>query len=137
MMAADRDILDDPVIVRTGQPLTNLSVTLVDQPTEISGVLRHPDGTPEPGVMMVAFAVDERFWTHGSRRVRSTLPDPEGGYRITGLPPGEYFVGAVGRFDTSNGIGTEVLAALVAASTRVTLARGQHVEQDFIVGGGR
>jgi hypothetical protein len=131
----DNDLLDLPLTIL--EPIGDVVVTIASQRTEIAGVLRHPDGTPEPGVLMIAFASDRRYWTAGSRRTRAVRPDPAGRYTFGGLPPGDYLVAAVTEFDTGGGIGPDVLEPLVAAGTAVSLERGERRRLDFTVGGGR
>jgi hypothetical protein len=130
----DHDLLDLPLTIL--EPISDVVVTIASQRTEIAGVLRHPDGTPEPGVLMIAFATDRRYWTTGARRIQAVRPDPAGRYTFGGLPPGDYLVAAVTEFDTSGGIGPDVLEPLVAAGTAVSLERGEQRGLDFTVGAG-
>ena len=132
----DHDVLDLPLTSRSGEPITDLVISFADRAAEITGVLRHPDGTPEPAVLMIAFAADRRYWTAGSRRVRAVRPAPDGRYEFAGLSPGEYLLAAVNEFDTPGGIAAELLAPLADVATRVSLARGERRELDFQIGGG-
>ncbi len=59
--------------------------------TSIAGRISHPDGTPAPDAPVFAASVGR----NGSlREVASGVSGWDGQYRLTGVPPGEYVIGA-------------------------------------------
>jgi uncharacterized protein (DUF2141 family) len=119
-----RDITDLPIEVGPRQDLSGLVVTFSDRQTELSGTV--PVGGMSPTadtVSIVVFSTDRRFWTPGTRRVRVARPDTGGQYRLSGLPPGEYFVAVVRDFDAEAELDGTRLAALEASATRATIGR--------------
>ncbi len=64
---------------------------LAQSATSIAGRVSLPDGTPAPGVSVFA-AVSGRGGR--IREVAETISGWDGQYRLTGVPPGEYVVGA-------------------------------------------
>ena len=66
-----------------------------DLPTTISGRLLDRRGRPAPKYVVVIFATDGAQWTTEAKRVQHTRPQPNGQYVVSGLPAGDYFVGAV------------------------------------------
>ena len=86
-------------------------------------------GAAAPDFRVIAFPVDRRA-TVLRARASSTVgvPDRGGEVLLKGLPPGEYYVAALG-FETLTGSvhqdEAEFLESLVAGATRVTLTEGE------------
>jgi hypothetical protein len=59
--------------------------------TSIAGRISHPDGTPAPGAPVFAAVAGPNG---ALREVASATSEWDGQYRITGVPPGEYIIGA-------------------------------------------
>jgi uncharacterized protein (DUF2141 family) len=113
-----------PIEVGPRQDISGLVVTFSDRPTELSG--KAPVGGMSPtaaAVSIVVFSTDRRFWGPGTRRVRVARPDTSGQYRLSGLPPGEYFVAVVTDFDAEAELDSNRLAALEANATRSTVRK--------------
>ena len=71
-----------------------LSVKLLPA-TTITGKVRHHDGEPAARVGVEAW---REHWVrnrHAFEMARSTITDDRGEYRLTGLPPGRYYIAAV------------------------------------------
>jgi len=132
-----RDVTDTAFEVRPGEDVTGLVLTLTDRPSELSGRLLDHAGNPALGFPIVVFSTDRTQWTMGSRRVRQVRPSSDGKYRVTGLPAGEYFVGAVTDLDPNDLWDTVFLEQLAASgSLKVTLADGEKKTQDLKLAGG-
>ena len=118
------DLTDLPIEVGPRQDISGLVVTFSDRPTELSG--KTPVGGMSPtadAVSIVVFSTDRRFWGAGTRRVRVARPDTSGQYRLSGLPPGEYFVAVVTDFDAEAELDASRLSALEATATRSTVRK--------------
>jgi hypothetical protein len=118
----NREVLDVPFEVASGSEIT-ASVVLTDALTDLGGLVRLSDGDPAVRASVVVFATDRKYWSTGSGRVRTTFADGSGTYRVTGLPPGEYFIAAIASPDPEVAW-TEAgeLEILARSATRVSLA---------------
>jgi hypothetical protein len=132
-----RDTLDVPFDVTTNQSVSGLRVTFTDQPTELSGILLDRLGRPTPEYSIVVFSTDRSYWTDAPRRTSGAIKlGSDGGYKVTGLPPGEYYMSALADIDARQLADPSVLESLIPASIKVTLAEGEKKRQDLRLGGG-
>ena len=136
VMLGDRDVADASFDVRPGEDVTGVIVTMTDRPTEITGRVIDSAGRPATGYPIVVFSTDKRYWTFGSRRIQHARPASDGRYRISGLPPGEYFVCAATEVAALELYSPELLEQLVAGSFKLTLGDGEKKMQDLKLGSG-
>jgi hypothetical protein len=85
----------------------------------------------------VLFTADRTFWGLGSRRTAQARPQPDGSYRISSLPPGEYYVSAVVQVDGNDFTDPTFFEQLIDASFKITLAEGEKRVQDLRLAGER
>jgi uncharacterized protein (DUF2141 family) len=83
------------------------------------------------GYVVVVFTTDSALWPMSSRRVRQAIPQADGTYKITGLPPGSYFLGAVTDLDFNDLADPSFLEQLAGASLKITLADGAKLVQNL------
>jgi protocatechuate 3,4-dioxygenase beta subunit len=131
-----RDTLDAPLEVRSGQPVSDLVLTLTDRPAELTGTLSDATGRPTSAYSMLAFSTDRSLWTVPRRVSGAVRLSSDGRYRIVGLPPGEYYVTAIIDFDPLQLGDASFLESLVSASAKVTLGEGERKEFNLRTGGG-
>jgi hypothetical protein len=134
-MAGDREWLDDAIDIRPGEAITGVVVTVTNRPAGLSGKVIDETGNPTPNFFVVMFSTERRNWTSGSRRVAQARPDNTGGFSISTLPAGEYYVAALTDLDPSDLAEISFLESLVAASIRVTLVPGEVKAQTLKVAG--
>jgi hypothetical protein len=85
---------------------------------------------------MVAFSTDRALWTSAPRRVSSAVRlSSDGRYRVTGLPPGEYYLSALADFDPVQLGDPAFLESLISQSIKVTLGESERKVQDLKIGG--
>jgi hypothetical protein len=133
----DRDALDLPFEVTLGAPIPDLVVTLTDRSAEISGTVTDPAGHPVSAYRLVAFSTDKALWGTTGRRLKAPVStDPDGTFRITDLPSGEYFLAAVTDMEPSDLKDASFLAELAARAIRLTLGEGEKKRQNIKVSGG-
>ena len=89
------DVLDHPFDLNGTQQPSGGLVTLSTKTTDVTGMVQDASGQPMPGVTVIAFPLDERFWTPNSRRIQGVRPATDGRYGFKNLPAGEYRVIAV------------------------------------------
>jgi len=133
-----RELLDVPIEIRPSEDLTDLVVTFTDQSAEVSGAMLDNTGRPVSDYNVFLFSTDKAQWFQGSRRMRQpTRPASDGKYRLTGLPPGEYYVAALTDFEPTDIYDATFLEQLIAASFKITLAEGEKKVQDLKLAGGK
>jgi hypothetical protein len=79
---AGRDITRDDLDLTSGAGGA-LEITLSPDGAEIAGTVRNGNGDALPGVLV-------QVWPAGGAGARAAKSDANGGFRFTGLPPGEY-----------------------------------------------
>ena len=131
-----RDTLDELLVVPPGQPISDLALTVTDQPTEVSGTLVDASGRPAAGYVVIVFSSDRAHWTIAPRRSSGIVRiGSNGSYRVTGLPPGEYYLAALIDADAQDVSDPSFLDQLVPVSLTITLFEGERKQQDLRVGG--
>ena len=132
-----RDTLDQPLDVLPGQDVSDVAVTLTDQPTEIAGTLFDQLGRPTPEYAIVVFSTDRAHWPAAPRRVSGVVKaGSDGRFTVSGLPPGEYFLTVLTDPDPSQLRDPSFLEQLAAAAIRITLGEGEKKAQDVKLSGG-
>ena len=111
-------------------------MTLTNRPTELTGTFVDAGGRAAPDYHVIAFSTDARFWETGSWRVVQARPSTNGVFRIVGLPPGEYWLGAVSDIEANQIYDPALLDQLKAAAVKVTLTAGEKQTQNLRVAGG-
>lgn len=126
-----RDTLDTPLEVRLGQPIADLTVTITDRPTVLTGTILDATGEPTSEYSIVAFSTDRALWTVPRRVSSATRLSSDGRFTITGLPPGEYYLAVSTDPDAAQLSDASFLESLVAAAVTVSMAEGERKVQDF------
>jgi protocatechuate 3,4-dioxygenase beta subunit len=131
-MLGDRDTLDVPFEVRLGQPIAGLTVTMTNQPTELTGAVVDASGQPTSEYSMLAFSAERTHWTTAPRRVSSAARlSSDGRYRISGLPPGEYYLAVITDFTPGQLDDPSFLESLIPRAVKVAMGEGERKVQDY------
>jgi len=132
-----RDALDTPLDVRAGVATENVTLTYSDLVSEISGTLSDDKGKPISDLSILVFTTDRSQWGPASRRIRPpTQPASDGKFQISGLPAGEYYLGAVTDLEPGEWQDPAFLEQLAAAAIKVTIADGEKKVQNIKLAGG-
>jgi len=135
---AGQDVSDTLLEIRPNQNVSDVVLTFTDQITEIGGRLVDGANRPAPEYFVFVFPTNRSFWFQGSRRMRPpTRPANDGGFRVLGLPPGEYYVAALTEFDQNDLYDASFLEQLIPAAFKITLAEGEKRTQDLRIAGGK
>jgi hypothetical protein len=129
------DVADAPFDVEAGRDIDGLVVTLTDRPSVLSGRVIDAAGRPVSAFPILVFSTDSAHWMAGSRRVQQVRPANDGTYRITGLPAGQYYVGAVTTLELDDLYDPSFLQQIVPIAFTITIADGEAKEQNLKVGG--
>ena len=96
MLVGGQDVTDQPVDLKPGQNVDNVTVVLTDRTTEMTGTVRDAQGRADDGDHRDR-VLDRRSSTGARSRAtsRPSRTDAAGAFRLRGLPPGDYFIVAV------------------------------------------
>jgi hypothetical protein len=125
-----RDVSDVALDLDSGD-VSGVVITFTDQPTELSGSAQTVKG-PDPDATVIVFPSDNTAWLStglNPRRIRSSRTSQSGAYKITGLPPGSYYVAAIPDELASDWQDPRFLEALARSAAQVTLDDGQKKTQ--------
>ena len=132
--ANGREAFEAPLRVNPNETV-DWTVTYTDKPTSLTGVFQDRGGRAATEYYILVFSADRKHWTPGSRRVRTTRPATDGAFSVKGLPPGEYFLGALTDLETGEWNDPTLLEQLVPSSATVTLRDGETTTKDVRIGG--
>jgi hypothetical protein len=134
VMAQGYDAADVPITIGNDN-VAGIEISFTDRPTELSGDLIDAAGRPAPEYFIVVYTADKTFWVPQSRRIQSVRPATDGRFKVSNLPPGDYFIAAVTDVEQGEWYDPSFLASLVSASTKITLAEGEKKVQNLKIGG--
>jgi hypothetical protein len=133
------DITESPFTFKPGNTYSGARLVFSQTAGEVSGRVLQGNIAAGRGSVVV-FPTDRRKWYDGSRFVRSTSIVESGLFRVSGVPPGEYFVAAVAdalatekwaRFLGGAPPDRDVLERLRGSARRVLLAERGQVSMDL------
>lgn len=85
-----QDITDTGLQADSGQRLADVSITVTDQASEVSGSVRDGEGRVVPDARVLFVPVPAGLWPLASRRYARANTNRSGHYSVRGLPIGEY-----------------------------------------------
>jgi len=122
------DLFDGPHVLGSGPLSESLVVTFSRTHTELFGTLTGAELISP--IFVVAFPVNREHWAH-ERRTRAVQPDTNGRYRFDNLPPGEYWIGAIGDVDPNAWKSPSFLELLEKQALKVVLEHGERRQVDI------
>lgn len=133
-VANGRNAFDNPLVVDPNISV-DWTVTYTDHPATLSGVFVDRGGRAATDYYILVFPTDRKYWTPGTRRIRTARPATDGAFSAVGLPPGEYFLGAMTDLESGEWNDPALLEGLVKTSVKITLREGETTRQDLRIGG--
>jgi hypothetical protein len=121
VVSRGQDITDVGLEADARQRFDNVTITLTDAATELSGIVRDAAGTAVPDAIVLVIPLAQQFWHRTSRRFGLLRSGADGRFRIRGLPEGEYRVLASLDVDEAVAFQTPVLERLSDAGAPLTL----------------
>ena len=99
---------------------------LTDRVSIVRGNVMDRNGRPMGNVSVVLFADDPTLWEgESSRFVRETRSGRDGGFELTGLPPGDYLAVAIENLPLRAWMNSDVLNRLRPLATPFRLDEGE------------
>ena len=112
-----------------------ITVTMTNQPSEISGRLIDKAGAPAADMVVLVVPEDRRYWLPGSRRIQVLRLASDGGFKTTGLPAGTYRVVTLSELDPDLRDDPTFLDQVASTGLRVVLKDGEKWSQTLRVAG--
>jgi hypothetical protein len=126
VLANAADVTDTGIDFKGTEALTGVDVALTAKVTELSGTVKSPSGAAQKDYTILVFSTDPDLWTlPNSRFVVSARPDPDGHFKVRGLPPGAYYAAAADYVAQGEWADPDSLDRLKAKSSKVTLDDGE------------
>jgi hypothetical protein len=126
-MFGGRDITETAVDLRD-ENAAGVILSFTDRPTELSGLARDDSGNGDPTASVLVFPVDPAGWVDtGSqpRRLRQVRASRDGSFKLSALPPGEYYVIAIAGTAPRSWQDPQYLDAVARSATQVRLGDGE------------
>jgi hypothetical protein len=122
---SNADVTDDGFEVRAGEDLSGVEVEMTNRQSDVSGLVTNAKGEAVKDYSLVVFPQDRERWGPGSRYLRTGRPDQDGRFKITGLPPGQYYAIAVDYIEQGDSNDPEFLDRVQQRATRFSLNDGE------------
>jgi len=120
------DVTDTGVELNTNEHVRGLEIELANKTSTVTGLATTGRGEASKDYTAVAFPQDSERWKlTNSRYIRTGRPDQDGRFKISGLPPGEYFLVAVDSLEPGEATDPEFLERVHTKATRFSLVEGE------------
>ena len=119
--------LVDDLLELESADVTDLTVTVSNGKTRISGSVVDSNGAADPESNVIAFPADTTLWREGilsDRRFCQTAVTSAAGFECAGLSPGDYFVVSIDAGMRIDRADPSFLERLIPGAARITLAEG-------------
>jgi hypothetical protein len=119
------DVTDSGIDVKPNEEITEIEVELTTRVTVVSGLVATSGGVQAKDYWAIVFARDREKWQPSSRYVRSTRPDQDGRFKISGLPAGDYLAVAVDFIEPGQANDPEFLDRMQNRGISLSLGEGE------------
>ena len=119
------DVTDVGVDVKPNQNVDRIEVEVTNRVTTLSGMVADARGEPVKNKGVIVFPQDRDRWNLHPRYHGSGRSDDEGRYKVTGLPPGSYYIVALDRLDPGAAQDPDFLEKVKASATSVSLVEAE------------
>jgi hypothetical protein len=127
------DVTDSGIEFKPNEDISDVEIEITNKVTDLSGLVTNSRGQPVTDYSIAVFPQDRDKWTPGSRYLRSGRPDQSGRFKLTSLPPGEYFVIALDYMDANEWTDPEFLERIRTKATRLSISEGETKSVDLKV----
>ncbi len=119
------DVTDTGIEVKASEDLSDVEIELTNRITQLSGLVTSSRGDAVGDAWVAVFPRDREKWKPPSRSVRSSRAGQDGQFRMSGLPPGDYFAVAAESLDPNDVTDPDVLDRLQARAVRFSIGEGE------------
>jgi carboxypeptidase family protein len=118
------DVTDAGVEIKANEDVS-VEVELTNKLTTVSGLVTNARGDASKDYTTIVFAQDKDKWTGNSRYQNMGRPDQDGRFKITGLPPGEYYIIAIDHLDPGQQSDPDFLESVRSRASSLSLNEGE------------
>jgi protocatechuate 3,4-dioxygenase beta subunit len=120
------DVTDSGFDVKPNAEVSGVELEVTNKLTTISGLVTNARGEAVKDYSAIAFAQDDKKWTLVNNRYQSQgRPDQDGRFKISGLPPGEYYVIAIDHLEQGQTGDPEFLERIRTNATSLSINEGE------------
>jgi len=119
------DVTDAGIAIKPNEPVSGLEIELSNKTTTVLGVVTSAGSNVAKDYTALAFARDKEKWTPGARSFGIGRPDQDGRFKISNLPPGDYFLIAVDQIEPGRWFDPEFLERARDRATAFSLREGE------------
>jgi carboxypeptidase family protein len=119
------DVTDDGFDIRPNEEISGIEIEMTNHQSDFSGVVTNTRGEPVKDYSLVVFAQDRERWNPGSRYLRTSRPDQDGRFKVTGLPAGRYYAVALDYVEPGEASDPEFLDRVSAKAEKFSLNEGE------------
>ena len=125
------DVTDSGIEFRANENVTEIELELTNRVTDLSGLVTNGRGEAQKDYSILAFPDDREKWMPGSRYLRTGRPDQDGRFKLSGLPPGQYYIVALDYMDPDGWSEPEYLERVRSKATSVNVNEGESKSVDL------
>jgi protocatechuate 3,4-dioxygenase beta subunit len=125
------DVTDTGVEFRPNEDVNGVEIELTNQLNSLSGTVTDTRGKAVTDYTVITFARDRERWGATSRFLNSGRPDQEGKYKLTYLPPGDYYAVAVDYVEQGAQTDPEFLERLKERATEFSISETETKSLDL------
>jgi hypothetical protein len=119
------DVTDAGIEFKPNEDIDGVEVELTNRVTTVSGTVKTSRGELSKEYTAIVFAQDKEKWIGNSRYQSAGRPDQDGRFKITGLPPGEYYIVAVDRLEQGQSGDPDFLERVRSRAMSLSLREGE------------
>jgi protocatechuate 3,4-dioxygenase beta subunit len=128
------DVIDTGLDVRPNSDIDDVEVELTNRMPEVSGQVTDARGAVVRDYTVVVFPEDRDKWSMpNSRYIRSARPDQDGRFKVTSLPPGQYYIVALDQVEQGEWTDPEFLDRARPKATTIAVGDGETKSIDLKV----
>jgi protocatechuate 3,4-dioxygenase beta subunit len=119
------EVIDDGIDVKPGEKITGVDVELTTKIAVIGGRVTNTRGEPVKDYTLLIFPTDSKRWKPSGRYLRTARPEPDGRFKVSGLPPADYYIVAIGKMEPGQWAEPDFLERIRERATSVTIMDGE------------
>jgi hypothetical protein len=130
------DVTDDGFDIRPNEDVSGIEIEMTNRQSDVSGLVTNTRGEAVKDYSVVVFSQDRERWKPGTRYLRSSRPDQGGRFKVTGLPPGQYYAVALTYIEPGAASDPEFLERVAQKAARFSLNDGEVKTMDLKIASG-